>query len=150
VAPTGARIFVPGKTQAQSAETRASAVPEGFEETPNVKVQRASVAGDLPGKILFSVTPEVLNAGDRFTLSVQLLNEGAAPIEVKDLLVTTTINGRRSANPVPSLVREVAPRQKADLMKTPGTWKEDTSSWSMEVVVRTVRGETYKNALTWK
>ncbi len=125
-------------------------MPEGFEETPNVKVQRASVAGDLPGKILFSVTPEVLNAGDRFTLSVQLLNEGAAPIEVKDLVVTTTINGRRSANPVPSLVREVAPRQKADLMKTPGTWKEDTSSWSMEVVVRTVRGETYKNALTWK
>jgi len=29
-------------------------------------------------------------------------------------------------------------------------WKEDTTSWRMEVTVRTVRGESYKNDVTWK
>jgi hypothetical protein len=44
----------------------------------------------------------------------------------------------------------VAPRQKALLLATPDFWKEDTTAWVMEVVVRTARGETYKNQYSWK
>jgi hypothetical protein len=44
----------------------------------------------------------------------------------------------------------VAPRDTAQLLLLPDFWKEDTTSWSMEVVVRTTRGETYKNEVSWK
>ena len=29
-------------------------------------------------------------------------------------------------------------------------WREGTQSWTMEIVLRTTKGETYRNTLTWK
>jgi hypothetical protein len=66
------------------------------------------------------------------------------------MVVTTTINGQKRSGPVPPQARDVAPRQKALLLATPDVWKEDTTAWAMEVMVRTARGETYKNRLSWK
>jgi hypothetical protein len=80
-----------------------------------------------------------------------MLNEGSAPIQIKDMVVTTTVNGRKTSGPVPPQVKDVAPQQKAMLLSLSGNvWKEDTSSWSMEVTVRTLRGESYKNQVTWR
>jgi len=143
--------FVAAKTQAQSPETRAStSVPPGFEDTPNVTVKRGSQAAELPGKIIFDVDPETVKAGDPYTVKVYLVNEGNAPIQVTDMLVNTRINGRGVTAPVPPQAKDVAPQQKAMLMSSRDIWKEDTTAWSMEVTVRTVRGETYKNQVTWK
>jgi hypothetical protein len=89
-------------------------------------------------------------AGERFTIRVSLLNEGNAPIQVKEMIVASTLNGRRQSGAVPPLVKEVAPQQKAMLREVSDLWKEDTTSWRMEVTVRTARGETYKNDVTWK
>jgi len=44
----------------------------------------------------------------------------------------------------------VAPQQKALVMSTTEAWKEDTTSWSMEVTIHTARGERYTNQVTWK
>jgi hypothetical protein len=60
------------------------------------------------------------------------------------------VNGRAFTGPVPPLVKDVAPQQKAMLREVSDLWKEDTTSWRMEVTVRTVRGESYKNDVTWK
>ncbi|HEU5320169.1 MAG TPA: hypothetical protein VFX28_05155, partial [Methylomirabilota bacterium] len=74
-----------------------------------------------------------------------------APIQVKEMIVTTTTNGRRVSGPVPPQVRDVAPGQRASLISLAGNvWKEDTQSWTMEVVVKTSRGEIYKNQVTWR
>jgi serine/threonine-protein kinase len=147
--PAG-KTFVPGKTTATSTETRAGNVPDGFEDTAGVKVQKGTTAADLPGKIHFEATPAQVKPGDPYTIKIFLLNEGAAPIAIKEVLVTTKVNGRGSTGPVPSLVKDVAPQQRALLINAPDTWKEDTNTWTMEVIVRTTRGETYKNTLTWK
>jgi len=29
-------------------------------------------------------------------------------------------------------------------------WREEFTSWSMEVTVHTARGETYRNQVTWR
>jgi hypothetical protein len=79
-----------------------------------------------------------------------LLNEGGAPIQVKDMVVGTAVNGRNARGPVPPLAREVAPGQKALLREVSDQWKTDTASWSMEVLVRTQRGDAYENKLSWK
>ena len=77
-------------------------------------------------------------------------NEGSAPISIRDMIVTTTINGRRAQGSVPPNTKDVAPGQKATLLALPDVWKEDTTSWAMEALVRTTRGESYKNKVEWK
>jgi serine/threonine-protein kinase len=144
------RGFVAAKTIATSAETRAANVPPGFEASPGVTVKQATQAADLPGRILFEVSPESVKAGDRYTVKIFFLNEGQAPIQIRDMVVGTRINNRGAQGPVPPLTKDVAPQQRALLRELPDLWKEDTSSWSMDVLVRTVRGETYRNQVNWK
>jgi serine/threonine protein kinase len=144
------RRFVAAKTTATSAETRADGLPAGFESSPGVTVRQATQAADLPGRILFDVSPEAVKAGDRYTVKIYFLNEGQAPIQIREMIVGTRINNRGAQGPVPPLTKDVAPQQRALLRELPDLWKEDTSSWSMEVVVRTTRGETYRNQVNWK
>jgi serine/threonine protein kinase len=148
--PPLGRSFVAGKTVAQSAETRQGNAPEGFEESAGVTVKQGTQPADLPGKINFDFSPSVPKPGEKYTASISLVNEGLAPIQLRDMIVITTVNGRRSQGPVPPLTKDVAPKQKALLLSLPDLWKEDTTSWAMEIVVHTTRGETYKNQVTWK
>jgi tRNA A-37 threonylcarbamoyl transferase component Bud32/tetratricopeptide (TPR) repeat protein len=145
------KAFVSGKTQAQSVETSAANAPPGFEESAGVSVKRGSAAAELPGKIQFEAKPEAVKAGDPYSVSIYLVNEGAGPISVKAMAVSIVKNGGRAGGPVQPLTKDVAPRQKALLLATPtDMWKEDTAAWQMEVTVSTARGETYKNTLSWK
>jgi serine/threonine protein kinase/tetratricopeptide (TPR) repeat protein len=148
--PTG-RTFASGKTTAQSVESRSGgAAPEGFEVTPGVTAKKGSQAAELPGKVLFEVDPERVKGGEGYTVKVYLMNEGNAPIQISQMMVTTRINGRSVTAPVPAQVKDVAPRQKALLMSSRDIWKDDITAWSMEVTVSTSRGETYKNQVSWK
>jgi serine/threonine-protein kinase len=143
--------FTPGKTTATSGEAKTTGAPPDFEESAGVTVKSASTTAALPGKILFEVSPDGVKAGDRYVVNIQLANEGDAPIQIRAMQLTTTVNGRKSQGPVPTLTKDVAPKQKALLYKLEGEiWKEDTSSWSMEAIVTTVRGETYRNNVSWK
>jgi len=144
------RTFVAAKTTATSPETRAGGLPPGFDSSPGVTVKQATQAADLPGRILFEVSPEAVKAGDRYTVKIYFLNEGQAPIQIREMVVGTRINNRGAQGPVPPLTKDVAPQQRALLRELPDLWKEDTTSWSMEVVVRTIRGETYRNQVSWK
>ncbi len=145
------KSFVAGKTEASSSQTRAGNLPPGFEETPGVNVQRGTQAAELPGKIHFDISPKSPKPGEAYTVTITFANEGSAPIQIETMQVTTVVNGKRSAGPVPPLVKDVAPRDRAQLLVLSGNyWREDTSSWSMEVQVRTTRGELYKNTVNWR
>ena len=150
VRPSAGHAFVASKTSAQSAETRTSNVPEGFEDSPGVNVKKGTQAAELPGKINFDITPDTVKAGERYIVKVYLVNEGLAPIQIRDMLVTTKINGKGVSGPVAPRAKDVAPGQRALLMDTTELWKEETASWSMEVAVRTARGERYTNQVVWK
>jgi tetratricopeptide (TPR) repeat protein len=146
-----ARKFVSARTAATSRETAAASnTPEGFEDSPEVTVKRGTQAAELPGKINFDIDPDAVKAGDRYTVKVYLLNEGNAPIQIRDMIVTTKINGKGVSGAVPPQTHNVAPQQRALLMNTTELWKEETASWSMEVAVRTARGERYTNQVEWK
>ncbi len=145
------KSFAVGKTSATAAEMTSGNLPPGFEESAGVAVKKGTQAAELPGKISFEIEPAAVKAGDTYTVKVALQNEGAAPIQIKDMIVATTTNGRKVQGPVPPQVKDVAPGQKAQLISLAGNvWKEDTQSWVMEVTVRTGRGETYKNSVTWR
>jgi len=142
--------FVAGKTQSSSTETRAGAVPEGFEDSAGVTVKKGTAAAELPGALAFDMRPNAPKGGDKYTVSCEMVNQGSQPIAVKDLVVTFVVNGRRSGAPLTPLTASVAPGQRGKLFESSDVWKEETTSWSLEVVVRTPRGETYKNTLVWK
>jgi serine/threonine protein kinase len=145
------RSFAAGKTVASSQETRpGGSVPDGFESTPGVEVKKGSTAADLPGKISFDIDPDVPKPGERYTVKVFMVNEGNAPIQLRDMVVVFTINGKKVSAPVPPQVRDVAPQQKALVMSSTEAWKEDTTGWAMEVTIHTARGETYRNQVNWK
>ncbi|MCL4821044.1 MAG: protein kinase [Vicinamibacteria bacterium] len=146
--PTAAaKAFEVGKTQASAGS--GGAVPPGFSETAGITAVKGSATADLPGKVEFDVNPGTPKPGEKYTVTVVFGNDGGAPIQIKDMIVTTVINGKRQQAPVPPLVKEVAPRDKATVFQLPDFWKEDWTAWSMEVMVRTVRGESYKNKVTW-
>jgi len=144
------RSFQAGTTSATSVESRAGAAPEGFEISPGVSVKKGTTAAELPGKIRFEFTPEAPKAGERYRVAVSLMNEGAAPIGIASVLTTTTINGKKLQGPVPPLTREAAPHQTAPVFEVMENWKDETTSWRMEVVVRAIGGETYRNTLVWR
>jgi tetratricopeptide (TPR) repeat protein len=147
----GTRSFTVGKTTAQASADRGSNTPAGFEETPGLVVKKGTSAADLPGKLGFDVEPQSPTPGQRYSVKVYLTNEGNAPIQIAQMVVTTTINGKRASAPLAPQAKDAAPGQKTMLASIgPDTWKEDTSDWSMEVQVRTTRGEKYTNAVSWK
>jgi tetratricopeptide (TPR) repeat protein len=142
--------FVANKTAATSPDSGEGSVPTGFSDSAGVTVKKGTVSAELPGKITFEVAPATPKPGDTYTVSVYMGNEGTQPISLRDMIVTTTINGRKYSGPVPPQAKDIAPSQKALLTQTKEVWKEDTSSWSMEAIVHTARGETYRNQVVWK
>ena len=150
--PTGpARAFVAAATQAKGAEA-ATGGPAGFEDTAGVTVRKATQAAALPGRILFEPAPSAPKAGERYRIAVYLRNDGQQPIQLAQALVTTTVDGRRASGPVQLSATTVAPGDRALVFQTPGTevWRDATSSWTMDVVLRTKAGDSYSSTLAWR
>jgi hypothetical protein len=148
--PAGAlRSFVFGKTEAKGTDEGGLV---GFEVSAGVDPKRGTQAAELPGKIVFEASPAAPRPGERFKVSVFLSNEGSQAIELATMTVATVLDGKRQSGPVPLSVTTVAPGQRAPVFQTPGeqVWKEGTQSWTMEIVLRTAKGETYRNTLAWK
>ncbi len=143
------RSFVFGKTEAKGTEQGGLV---GFEDSAGVDVKKGTQAAELPGKIVFEASPAAPKAGERFRVSVFLSNEGTQAIQLAAMTVVTVLDGKRQRGEVPLSVTTVAPGQRAPVFQTPGEqiWKEGTQSWTMEIVLRTAKGETYRNALSWK
>jgi len=51
---------------------------------------------------------------------------------------------------VPSLTKLVGPRRKELVFTVGDVWREDFTSWAMEVSIRTPRGEVYRNRVEWR
>ena len=51
---------------------------------------------------------------------------------------------------VPARTRIVAPGERSLLLSLSDFMREDARSWSLDVIVKTVRGESYSSELTWK
>ncbi len=141
---------MPGRTEAKAA---ASAGLVGFEDSAGVAVKSGTQSAELPGSIVFEATPQVPKPGESFRVVVYLANQGSQPIPLTAMTVATTVDGKPpQKGPVPPATATVAPGQRGVVFQTPGQmiWKEGTQAWSMEVVLTTQRGETYRNTLTWK
>ena len=140
---------MPGRTEAKGSEQGGLV---GFEDSAGVDVKRGTAAAELPGKLVFDAAPAAPKAGERFHVSAFLSNEGSQAIQLASMQITTTVDGRRQGGPVAPAASTVAPGQRALVYQTPAEtlWREGTQSWTMEIVLKTTKGETYRNVLSWK
>jgi len=147
--PGGGKSFVAGRTEARGTEQGGLV---GFEDSAGVDVKRGTSAADLPGRVVFDAVPPAPKPGERFRVSVFLSNEGSQAIQLASMQITTTTDGRPQRGTVPPATTTVAPGQRALVFQTPGEmlWKEGTQSWMMEIVLKTTKGDTYRNTLSWK
>jgi hypothetical protein len=103
----------------------------------------------LPGRIEFRTEASSVGPGRAYELEVRFVNAGRAPIQIREMVVTTTVNGRRASGSVAPSVSTVAAGQDATLLRLSDTLRQDLESWSLEVLLRTSRGERYRNRLDW-
>jgi tetratricopeptide (TPR) repeat protein len=146
-----ARGFVAAGSVARRSASEGGSVPPGFEASPGVEVRQGSQAAALPGELLFEFTPPSPQPGERYRVAAYLLNEGAQPIPLETMVVTTVIDGRKQQGRVPPRASMVAPHQRALVFEIGNeVWKQNTESWEMEIVIFTPQRDTYRNTLTWK
>lgn len=142
------RAFVPSRTASENVKG-VSKTLAGFDsrKSKEVKVKRAP---EIDGRIEFSTTPVRVKPGDKYSLRVSLVNEGKRPIEVREVVVTTTVNRKDSSATVKPRVKQVAPRQNEVIHEISGTWDRSTSSFAVDVRVMSSRLDVYRNELVWK
>jgi hypothetical protein len=141
--------FASGRTRAESAETGEDSLAAAFEAAPGMEVTRDTQAAALPGRIEFRTEPATVRPGERYRLEVRFANAGKSPIVIAGMVVTTTVNGRNAGGAVTPAASTIAPGQSAPILSLDDTLRDDLRSWSLEVQVRTTRGERYRNRLTW-
>jgi hypothetical protein len=88
--------------------------------------------------------------GQPYVVRTYLVNESGSPIEVGEVTATTTVNGRRSGGRVETRVRQLLPGQKTVLLEAQDVWRTEATTWALAVTVRTPRGESYTNQITWE
>ena len=144
------RSFVEGRTEKKGAEGSAGLV--GFEDSAGVTVKKGTQAADLPGSIRFEASPAAPKPGERYKVSVYFVNEGQQPIPLATMSVATTVDGKRQAGSLPPMAATAAPGARSLVYQTPGDqlWRDGTTAWTMELTLRTAKGETYRNTLAWK
>jgi hypothetical protein len=139
------RRFLLDRTAAESRK-RVSGGLAGFDST-SVDLKRAP---DVLGRVWFDVSPGQVKPGDRYTVNVFLINDGAKAIGIKQVFVATSVNGRLSSSPMVSQSDQVAPKARVLLGALSDVWRDSTTAWAMDVTVTTDRGDVYKNQIVWK
>jgi hypothetical protein len=138
------KTFVPNHTQVVTKDAKSNLA--GF-DSADVKVAKAP---DYSALIEFEVTPASVKPGDNYSVRIILTNDGKKPLKIGGLTVTSTLNGTPSAGPATPKTRLVGPQQKVDLQEVSGVWADGATSWGLEVVVTSDRGDIFKNQLTWR
>ncbi|MGE0453054.1 MAG: hypothetical protein AB7O37_02270 [Vicinamibacteria bacterium] len=142
------RAFVPSRSSDESVRGVSKDL-SGFDSTAarEVQVKRAS---EIPGRIEFSMEPLRVKPGDKYAVRIALVNEGKKAIEVEELELVTTVNGKPSREKVKPLVKQVASRQNEVVYELAGAWDKGTRSWALAVSVMSEKKDLYRNQLTWK
>jgi IPT/TIG domain-containing protein len=139
------KTFQPGQTQVEGpVQSRGNF--KDF-DTREVAIHKAP---EVPARLDFEISPARLVAGDAYAVKVYLQNEGAKPIKIASMKVTSTVNGSASGGAVPTKVGELAPKGRVLIHEAQGVWKDGTTSWILDVQVTSSKGDSYHSLAVWK
>ncbi len=139
------KTFLPGKTVVEGPTVARGNFKEF--DTREVAMRKAP---EVPGSIVFDISPGSLLGGDRYAVKIYLQNEGAKPIRISSMKLTTTVNGNAATTVVPARPGEIASKGRVLVHEAQGVWKEGTTSWSLDVQISSAKGDTYRNQADWR
>ena len=134
------KTFVAGKTAFIGKPKKG---PAGFADNEDADP-------DYQGRIDYEFSPANVKPGDAYNAKIYLVNEGKRAIKVNTMSLTTVANGQRTPGPGNPQTKDIAAGQKGLLATVNGTWKDGTTSWSLEALVTSARGESYTSRVTWR
>jgi hypothetical protein len=139
------RTFVVARTTVQAGKGGSKNL-QGF-ESEGVTVAKAP---DYSGVLDFDVSPAHVKPGTNLTIRMRLGNDGKKSYRIASIDVATTVNGERSSTAAPPPSRELEPKQTVNIGERSVAWAGTTKSWQFEVTVKTTRGDTFTNRVTWR
>jgi hypothetical protein len=143
--PASHREFVLERTAAES-HKKANSGLAGF-DAAEVDLKRAP---SVAGRIDFEVAPGRVRAGDHYTVTAYLINDGGKPIRIKEMFVATNINGVLSAGRIPPRLQEVAPKKREIIGVFSNVWRDNVATWAFDITLTSDREDVYKNQVIWR
>lgn len=137
-----ARRFSPGATTTLGG--RSTKGPSGFDLGGGTATRT-----DYAAQIRCGVTPASVEPGLPYTARCSIVNIGQKAFRLESITATEAADGARSAFAGTAPPRDLAPQGEAMILEKTGTWSA-RSQWSLEVVAKTNREESFKVAHTWR
>jgi hypothetical protein len=123
---------------------KAAKGPTGFDLGGGAVVQT-----DLAAQIRCTTTPTSVELGMRHSVRCSILNIGAKAFRIESVAVTETLDGAKSTGAGAAPRADIAPQSDAVILERGGAWSA-TAQWSLEVVAKTTKGESFRASYSWR
>jgi hypothetical protein len=102
---------------------------------------------EFQGKMEFEVSPETVRAGDSYTISIFLRNDGDKSVKIQSLTADAFVNGVRSKATARLRNRNVKSGRRVLVGEVAGVWEASSERWVLAVTATSDKGETYRSRL---
>lgn len=132
---TGATTIIGGKT---------AKGPSGFDLGGGGVVKT-----DLSAQIRCTTTPTSVEPGMQYSVRCSILNIGTKPFRLEGVTVTETADGARTPSTGTAPRGDLPPQSDSVILEKSGSWAAK-SSWSLEVVTKTSKEESFRAVYNWR
>jgi hypothetical protein len=137
------RKFSVGATTVLGGKT-AKAGPAGFDLGGG-----AVVKTDFSAQIRCTASPASLEVGMNYTVSCSILNIGTKGFKLESVTTNETVDGAKSAGAGTAPRQDIAPQSTGGILERSGSWGAK-SQWSIEIVAKTTKDESFRAVYTWR
>ena len=106
------------------------------------------VKTDFSAQIRCTTTPTSVEAGMPYTVRCSILNIGTKPFKIDSVAVNETSDGAKTAGSGTSPRGDLAPQSDSVVFEKSGTWS--AKSWSLEIVAKTNKEESFRAVYNWR
>ena len=132
---TGATSIIGGKT---------AKGPSGFDLGGGGVVKT-----DFSAQIRCTTTPTSVEPGMQYAIRCSILNVGTKPFKLDNVTVNETADGAKTAGSGTTPRGDLAPQSDSVILEKSGTWSA-RSNWSLEVLTKTSKEESFRAVYTWR
>ena len=132
---TGATTVIGGKT---------AKGPSGFDLGGGGVVKT-----DFSAQIRCTTTPTSVEPGVQYTVRCSILNIGTKPFRLENVTVNETADGAKTPGAGTTPRGDLAPQSDSVILEKSGTWGAK-SSWSLEVITKTTKDESFRAVYNWR
>ena len=117
--------------------------PTGFD------VGGAVVQTDFVAQIKCSITPASMERGAAYAIRCSILNVGTKSFKIENVTVNELVDGAKTAGTAMAPRQDIGPQTEVAILDKAGTWSAKTQ-WSVEVIAKTNKDESFRAVYIWR